>query len=148
MSRPYLNGCGDADRGWNYTWTMPYAAACSCSWEKLRQAGSPYGSNRFRRPCHSSHKRYRFQARYDISGSSFRVNLGTGFTPLLYDEAGKIKVLDSRFEMFYKENEEATYHPQIRRADYGRRFYFCSSCGTGYYDADKCPVCGTDEEER
>jgi len=41
-----------------------------------------------------------------------------------------------------KENE-ATYHPQIRRADYGRGFYFCSSCGTGYYDADKCPFCGT-----
>jgi len=33
-------------------------------------------------------------------------------------------------------------HPQIRRADYGRGFYFCSSCGTGY-NADKCPVCGT-----
>ena len=88
-------------------------------------------------------KRYRYQARYDISGSSFRVNLGTGFTPLLYDEAGKIKVLDSRFEMFYKEDEEAMYPPHIRRADYGRRFYFRSSCGTGYYDADKCPVCGT-----
>ena len=44
--------------------------------------------------------------------------------------------------MFYKENE-ATYHPRIRRADYGRRFYFCSSCGTGYYGADKCPICGT-----
>jgi len=38
-------------------------------------------------------KRYRFQARYDISGSSFRVNLGAGFAPLLYDEAGKIKVV-------------------------------------------------------
>ena len=50
-------------------------------------------------------KRYRFQARYDVSGSSFRVNLGTGFAPLLFDEAGKIKVLDSCFEMFYKEGE-------------------------------------------
>jgi len=29
------------------------------------------------------------------------------------------------------------------RADYGRGFYFCSSCGKGYYNADKCPVCGT-----
>jgi len=38
-------------------------------------------------------KRYRFQARYDISGSSFRVNLGAVFAPLLYDEAGKIKAV-------------------------------------------------------
>ena len=52
-------------------------------------------------------------------------------------------MLDSRFEMFYKENEEATYHPQISRPDYGRGFYFCSSCGKGYYNADKCPVCGS-----
>ena len=92
-------------------------------------------------------KRYRFQARYDISGSSFRVNLGAGFAPLLYDEAGKIKVvfkvLEGCFEMFYKEDEEPLYQPQIRRADYGRGFYFYSSCGTGYYGADKCPVCGT-----
>jgi len=59
--------------------------------------------------------------------------------------SGKIKVvfkvLEGCFEMFYKEDEEAMYPPQIRRADYGRGFYFCSSCGTGY-DADKCPVCG------
>ena len=92
-------------------------------------------------------KRYRFQARYDISGSSFRVNLGAGFAPLLFGEAGKIKVffkvLEGCFEMFYKEDEEAMYPPQIRRADYGRGLYFCSSYGTGYYDADKCPVCGT-----
>ena len=69
------------------------------------------------------------------------------FISLLFDEAGKIKVvfkvLDSCFEMFYKEDEEAMYPPQIRRADYGRGFYFCSSCGTGYYDADICPNCGT-----
>ena len=52
-----------------------------------------------------------------MSGSSFRVNLGAGFAPQLFDEAGKIKVLDSCFEMFYKEGEEATYPPQIRRAD-------------------------------
>jgi len=65
------------------------------------------------------------------------------FISLLFDEAGKIKVLDNRFEIFYKEDEEATYHPQISRPDYGRGFYFCSSCGTGYYNADKCPSCGT-----
>jgi len=102
-------------RHYKCLYTMLHAAACSCSWERLRQAGSPYGSNRFRRPCHSSHKRYRFRARHDISGSSFRVNLGTGFTPLLYDEAGKIKVffkvLEGCFEMFYKEDEEAMYPP-------------------------------------
>ena len=81
-----------------------------------------------------------------MSGSSFRVNLGAGFAPLLFDEAGKIKVvfkvLDSRFGMFYKEDEEAMYTPHINRPDY-RGFYFCSSCGMGYYDADKCPICGT-----
>jgi len=87
-------------------------------------------------------KRYRFQARYDVSGSSFRVNIWTGFAQLLFDEAGKIKVLDSCFEMFYKEGEEAMYTPHINRPDY-RGFYFCSSCGMGYYDADKCPICGT-----
>jgi len=42
------------------------------------------------------------------------------FISLLFDEAGKIKVLDSRFEIFYKGDEEATYHPQISRPDYGR----------------------------
>jgi len=91
-------------------------------------------------------KRYSFQARYDVSGSSFRVNLGTGFAPLLLDEAEKIdvvfKVLNGCFEMFYKEDEEAVYPPQISRPDYGRGFYFCSSCGTGFYEADKCPNCG------
>jgi len=35
------------------------------------------------------------------------------------------------------------YLPQISRAGYSRGFYFCSSCGTGYYDVDKCPVCWT-----
>ncbi len=69
--------------------------------------------------------------------------MGVGFAQLLFDEAGKIKVLDSCFEMFYKEDGEAMYTPQIRWADYGRGFYFCPSCGTGYYGADKCPVCGT-----
>ena len=58
------------------------------------------------------------------------------------------KVLEGRFEIFYKEGEKATYHPQIRRADYGRGFYFCSVCGTGFYNTDKCPSCGTDEEGR
>jgi len=42
-----------------------------------------------------------------------------------------------------KRMNEAMYPPQIRRADYGRGFYFCSSCGKGYYNADKCPLCGT-----
>jgi len=45
--------------------------------------------------------------------------------------------------MFYKEDEEAMYTPHIYRPDYVRGFYFCSTCGTGYYDADKCPICGT-----
>ena len=52
-------------------------------------------------------------------------------------------MLEGYFEMFYKEDEEAMYLPQIKRADYGRGFYFCSSCGTAYHNADKCPICGT-----
>ena len=92
-------------------------------------------------------KRYSFQARYDVSGSSFRVNLGVGFAPLLRGEAGKIKVvfkvLDGCFKMFYKEEEEALYQPQISRPDYGRGFYFCPVCSRGFYNADKCPSCGT-----
>ena len=70
-----------------------------------------------------------------------------GFAPLLFGEVGAIKVffkvLGGCFEIFYKEDEKPFYPPQISRPDYGRRFYFCSSCGTGYYDGDKCPVCGT-----
>ncbi len=31
----------------------------------------------------------------------------------------------------------------MNRLDYKRDFYYCSSCGTGYYDADKCPIYGT-----
>ncbi len=54
-------------------------------------------------------KRYSFQARCDVSGSSFRVNLGKAFSPLLYDEDGKIsvtfKLFNGVFEMFYKERE-------------------------------------------
>jgi len=104
-------------------------------------------SGYFQLPALAYIKQYSFQARHNISCSSFRVNLRIGFAPLLFDEAGKIKVvfkvLDSRFGMFYKEDEEAMYTPHINRPDYGRGFYFCSSCGTGYYDADKCPLCGT-----
>jgi len=53
------------------------------------------------------------------------------------------KVLDGSFEMFYKEDEEALYQPQISRPDYGRGFYFCPVCSRGFYNADKCPSCGT-----
>gem|GEM_PF-507984 len=136
---------------------MPHAAAYSCSWE--RQAA---GKQSIRLKCPKSlllefnvpergfvmvHiKRYSFQARYDVSGSSFRVNLGVGFAPLLHGEKGRInvvfKVLDGCFKMFYKEEEEALYQPQISRPDYGRGFYFCSVCGTSFYNADKCPSCG------
>jgi len=31
-------------------------------------------------------KGYHFEARHDVSGSSFRVSLGAGFAPLLLDE--------------------------------------------------------------
>ena len=54
----------------------------------------------------------------------FLFRLRTGFAPLLHGDGGGInmvfKVLDSCFKTLYKENEEATYHFQIRRADYGR----------------------------
>ncbi len=88
---------------------------------------------------------YSFQARHDISGSSFRVNLGKAFAPLLHSEDGIInvvlKVLNGSFEMFYKEEEKALYPPQISRPDYKRGYYYCSKCGKGYYKADKCPNC-------
>ncbi len=35
--------------------------------------------------------------------------------------------------MFYKQDEEALYPPQINRPDYKRGYYYCSKCGTGYY---------------
>ncbi len=35
------------------------------------------------------------------------------------------------------------YPPKISRPDYIRGMYCCSSCGTGYYMADKCPSYGT-----
>mgnify|MGYP007094564940 CR=1 FL=1 len=58
-------------------------------------------------------KLYSFQGRYDVSGSSFRVNLGVGFAPLLYGEKGRInvvfRVLDGSFEMFYKEDEKLCF---------------------------------------
>ncbi len=47
-----------------------------------------------------------------------------------------------------KEGEKAIFPPQISRPDYGRRFYFCPSCNTGYYNADKCPSCGTKTREK
>ena len=31
-------------------------------------------------------KKHRFEARHDVSGSSFRINVGAGFAPLLLDE--------------------------------------------------------------
>ncbi len=37
-------------------------------------------------------KRYNFQAIYDVSGSSFRLNLGAGFA-LLLDESNRIDVV-------------------------------------------------------
>ncbi len=89
---------------------------------------------------------YSFQARHDISGSSFRVNLGKAFAPLLHGEDGIInvvlKVLNSNFEMFYKEDEKALYPPQISRPDYKKGFYYCIRCIKGYKDADRCPNCG------
>ena len=91
-------------------------------------------------------KKYDFQARYDISCSSFRANLATAFAPLLYDEVSRIevvfKVFEGVFEMLYNEGEETLYPPQISRPDCEGGFYFCSSCGKGYYKAGRCPECG------
>jgi len=91
-------------------------------------------------------KKYSFDARYNVSGSSFRVNLGTAFAPLLFDEGRRIEVVfklfNGVFEMFYKESEEPRYPPQISRPDYDKEFYYCSACGKAYYKADRCPNCG------
>jgi len=49
-------------------------------------------------------KKYSFRARHDISNSSFRVNLGAGLAPLLFDEGKRIKavfkLLNGCFEIF------------------------------------------------
>ncbi len=82
-----------------------------------------------------------------MSCSSFRVNLGTAFAPLLHGEGKRInvvfKLFNGVFEIFYKEDEEPLYLTQIRRPDYKGESYFCPTCGTGYYKADRCPECGT-----
>ena len=38
-------------------------------------------------------KRYSFQARYNVSCSSFRVNLGSAFTPLFVGEDNRIRAV-------------------------------------------------------
>ena len=68
------------------------------------------------------------QAGYGVSCSSFRVNLGSAFTPLFVGEDNRIKavlkVFNGTVELFYKQDEEATYPPSMNRPDYDRGFYF------------------------
>jgi hypothetical protein len=69
-------------------------------------------------------KQYSFQARYNVSCSSFRINLGSAYTPLFVGEDNRIKavlkVYNGSVELFYKQDEEATYPPSMNRPDYGR----------------------------
>ncbi len=69
-----------------------------------------------------------FEARYDISGSSFRINLGKTYACLLKHEIdygiSKIKAvfkLDGCLMMFYREDEETYYQPHMNRPDYKKR---------------------------
>jgi hypothetical protein len=72
-------------------------------------------------------RRYSFQARYGVSCSSFRVNLGSAYnTTIFVEEDNRIKavlkVFNGTVELFYKQDEEATYPPSMNRPDYGRGF--------------------------
>jgi rubrerythrin len=52
-----------------------------------------------------------------------------------------LKVFNGTVELFYKQDEEATYPPSMNRPDYGRGFYFCSVCGISWKGMGKCPDC-------
>jgi hypothetical protein len=97
-------------------------------------------------------KQYSFQARYNVSCSSFRINLGSAYTPLFVGEGNRIKavlkVFNGSVELFYKQDEEATYPPSMNRPDYGRGFYFCSICGISWMDMGKCPNCSVKLREK
>ncbi len=90
-----------------------------------------------------------FEARYDVSGSSFRINLGRTYACLLKHEIdygiSKIKgvfKLDGCFMMFYREDDETPYQPTMNRPDYKRGFYYCSRCNISFKDKEVCPYCG------
>jgi hypothetical protein len=97
-------------------------------------------------------KQYSFQARYNVSCSSFRINLGSAYTPLFVGEDNRIKAVlkvhNGTVELFYKQDEEATYPPSMNRPDYGRGFYFCSVCGISWLDMGKCPNCSVKLREK
>jgi rubrerythrin len=59
-----------------------------------------------------------------------------------------LKVFNGTVELFYKQDEEATYPPSMNRPDYGRGFYFCSVCGISWLDMGKCPNCSVKLREK
>jgi hypothetical protein len=87
-----------------------------------------------------------------VSCSSFRVNLGSAYTPLFVGEGNRIKavlkVYNGSVELFYKQDEEATYPPSMNRPDYNRGFYLCSVCGISWMDMGKCPNCSVKLREK
>ena len=97
-------------------------------------------------------KQYSFQARYGVSCSSFRVNLGSAYTPLFVGEDNRIKavlkVFNGSVELFYKQDEEATYPPSMNRPYYAGGFYFCSVCSISWLGMGKCPNCSVKLREK
>jgi rubrerythrin len=81
------------------------------------------------------------QAGYGVSCSSFRVNLGSAYTPLFVAEDNRIKAALKVYNGTVEQDEEATYPPSMNRPDYGRGFYFCSVCGISWMGIGKCPNC-------
>ena len=81
--------------------------------------------------CHGSYEKGYF------SGSSSRLDLGTGFTPLLLDETDRIDVVLMVALRYF-----------ISRPDYKRGYYYCSKCGKEYHKAGKCPNCGTETRKK
>ena len=85
------------------------------------------------------------RARYEVSCSSFRVNLGTAFAPLLHGEGKRInvvfKLFKGVFKMFYKKDGKPRYPPQIKRLDYEDGFSL--HMRKRLYKTDRCTECGT-----
>jgi rubrerythrin len=77
---------------------------------------------------------------------------GPAYNTTIFVEDNRIKavlkVYNGSVELFYKQDEEATYPPSMNRPDYGRGFYFCSVCGISWIGMGKCPNCSVKLREK
>jgi len=77
---------------------------------------------------------------------------GSAYNTTIFVEDNRIKavlkVYNGSVELFYKQDEEATYPPSMNRPDYGRGFYFCSVCGISWIGMGKCPNCSVKLREK